>query len=557
MPHETIQPEVIAPPTLESNLDFWQERLDRLEAEAGAIAGTNQFPEWWNNEDSTRLRDVVPQLKDEANDPSNISRYYDLYSKQASLYSAISGREQYNHPMQQLFYDLGEDVLARGFKAESTSGSLHTALLEDIREHANDTHDVLTPELNVLRQAYGLETMTELLGIGGDDYNDELRKQLLSNNPIRWIRHNEEDRNPDFKWHDTQEAQRVWMSKAVEAVTGMPASEASDYVFSSSRKSQMLDERQDVLKILDVFNHFGLERVRNLAEFSGIHGIEAYSIEQLERMEKLASNPTEVAEQLSRHDVNVVMVNRFGDHNGVMKNVAADFDDTTGRTLFFEIADMSDVYRRMVTLRKAGVKPSTMVLAAHSAPGQFMVSDVREKDKALNRRDIAAVAGRALVKMVNEGGELDPGDYGYSMHGMKGMARLVEEYMQPSRGVDDDNDDIGRKKIIFQACHAASEVKSADRDESGEKVEIGMESVVSQLGKDLIASGLKTNVDIYGAPGGIQMHRNERGIHYSGQPTSFDEAMIGRPRMAAERIRVEQGKLSKQDVDEIVLRKAA
>jgi len=33
--------------------------------------------------------------------------------------------------------------------------------------------------------------------------------------------------------------------------------------------------------------------------------------------------------------------------------------------------------------------------------------------------------------------------------------------------------------------------------------------------------------------------------------------MIGRPRKAAERIRVEQGKLSKQNVDEIVLRKAA
>lgn len=553
MPHETLRPEVIAPPTLESNLDFWQERLDRLETEAGAIAGTNQFPEWWNNEDTTQLTDVIPQLKDEANGPSNISRFYDLYSKQTSLYAAISGREQ-ARPMQQLFNKLGEDVLVRGFMAEPSNGSLHIAMLKDISEHVNDTHDDLTPELNVLRSSYGLGSMTELLGIGGDEYNDELRKQLLNNNPIRCIRLNEEERNPDFKWHETQEAQRVWMSKAVEAVTGMDASEASDYVFSSSRKSQIPNERQDILNVLDVFDYFGIERVRKLAEFSGIHGLEAYSIEQLERMENLASNPSEVAEQLSGHDVNVVMVNRFGDYNGVLNNVAADFDDPTGRTLFFEITDMSDIYRHMVTLHNAGIKPSTMVLAAHSAPGQFVVSDVREKNKGLTRRDVATIAGRRLVKMVNEDGKLYSGDYGYSMHGMKGMARLVEQYMQPSRGVEDDSADIGRKKIIFQACHTASEVKSIDRDENGEKIEIGMESVVSQLGKDLIASGLTTNVDIYGAPGGIQMHRNERGVHYSGK---HNEETIGRSHLAAERIRVERGVLSKQVVNEIGLRKAA
>lgn len=548
MPHETTQPEIISQPTVEANLDFWQERIGRLEAEA--VAGSNEFPAWLN-EGAGQLRNIVPQLKDETSDPVNISRYYDLFSKEREVYAAISGREAHNHPLQQLTYDLGEDVLAKGFQAEDSNGSLHTAILDDIREHANDAYGSLTPELNFLRVAYGVESMTDLLGIGGSEYDNKLREQLLNNNPIRWIRLNDEERGDDFKWQDTQEAQRTWMSKAVEAATGMPASEARDYVFSLSRKSQMNGERQGILNVLDVFDYFGVQRVRKLAEFSGIHGLDAYSIDQLERMESLASNPAEVAEQLSQHDVNVVMVNRFGDHNGVMSNVAADFDDTTGRTLFFEITGMSDIYRRMFTLRKAGIKPSTMVLAAHSAPGQFMVSDVREKDKSQHRRDIATVAGRKLVQMVNSGGEPDPNDFSYSMHGMKGMARLVEVYMQPSRGIDDDNADIGRKKIVFQACHAASEVNSGDRDDIGDKVEIGMESVVSQLGKDLIASGVKTNVDIYGAPGDVQIHRNEHGVYYSGQPK------VGRPRMAAQRIRVEQGGLTKQDVDDIVLRKAA
>src|SRR3989344_6214614 len=279
--------------------------------------------------------------------------------------------------------------------------------------------------------------------------------------------------------------------------------------------------------------------MRKISKTTGIHGLEGYSIEQLERMEQMVEHPLEMTERLKAHDVTVVLTNRFGDHNGVMRNVAADFDDN-GRTLFFEISSLDDIYRYMSKLHAAGIKPSNMILAAHSAPGQFMVGD--DRDPGAKRIDIAAVAGRRLVKIANGNNELEPGQVGFSMHGMRGMARLVEMYMQPSRAIDDDESDAGRKKIIFQACHAGAEVKMADKDDSGEKIQLGMESVISQLGKDLIESGLKTSIDIYGAPDGIQIHRTARGVQYTGMPT---ETSDGRVPLQAQRMRIENGRLVK------------
>jgi len=261
-------------------------------------------------------------------------------------------------------------------------------------------------------------------------------------------------------------------------------------------------------------------------------------------------NPQETAEQLAQHDINVVMVNRVGDHNGVMNDTAADFEDGNSRTLFFEINRLGDIYRRMNILHKIGIRPSTLILAAHSAPGQFIVSDIRDAD--LKHSDIATTAGRNLVRVVTESSAIEPGETGYALHGMRGMARLVEDYMQSSRAIDDAPEDIDRKKILFQACYAASEVESQDIDDTGVKFVMGMDSVVSGLGKDLAANGAQSKVDIYGAPGGIQLHKSERGVRYSGQPASFGE---GRQPLHAVRIRLEDGSVTQENVDEIVLHK--
>jgi hypothetical protein len=549
MTYELTSPEAVSPPTLEGNIAYWEQRVDRLAAEMPSIAGSKKIPEWYYT-DTERLGDIVPQLKSEGADLSNVSKYYELLTKESELKSEIFGYLQFGHPIQQLAGRLGEDFLGKVLRVEPLDGAIHNAMLDDLTQAAEQTGTPsLRTELNVLKEAYGLQTATELLGIGGDDYSDKLRELLLQGKTIGSLRFLDEERDDNFKWPEMQKAALTWMSKAVEAASGMSASEAVDYVFTASRHGS----NEDIVSTIKKFDHFGIERIRELAKGTGIHGLEAYSIEQLELMEEFVHNPSKVAERLAGHDVITVMVNRVGDYSGVMRDVAYSFDDETKRVLFFEINRINDIYRRMVMLHKAGVNPSTLVLAAHSSPGKFVVSDVREE--AAQKRDIATIAGRKLVAMMNTGGEPSPGDFSYSMHGMKGMAQLVESYMQPSRAIDDDDADAGRKKIIFISCHSASEVDTGENDGGDNIAKNGMQSVISQLGSDLIKSGLKSNVDIYGAPGGAQIQRNGHGVHYTGTPETVAQISKGRPRLVAQRIRIENGNLTKQKVQNITLRK--
>jgi len=335
-----------------------------------------------------------------------------------------------------------------------------------------------------------------------------------------------------------------WMAQALVAATGIAEDEAMAYTFAASR----IGGEPDIIGVLDRFDHFGTERLQDLAAFTGINAFEDYNLDQLKLMEDLLRRPGETAKYLADHDVTVVMVNRVGDGSSALTNTAEIFDDGKGRTLFFEINSMSDIYRHMLKLRDLEVKPSTLVLAAHSAPGQFIVSDIREPSEP--RRNIATVLGRNLVQSVNDGDELEEGDFGYSMHGMKGFARIIEDFMQPSRAIDDAEEDEGRKKILFQACEAATEVNSRDIDDEGNTIVLGMASVASQLGADLLESGIQSSVDIYGAPTSIQLHKSEQGVRYSSNPTTLEGE---RQPQHAVRIRVEHGQLDKHEVDEVAM----
>jgi hypothetical protein len=246
----------------------------------------------------------------------------------------------------------------------------------------------------------------------------------------------------------------------------------------------------------------------------------------------------------------VAMVNRVGDHNGVMSMLPGAIDDDRQRTVFFEINRLADIYRYMGKLHKAGIKPSTLILAAHSGPGQFIVADDRQPE--MRKKDAARIAARQLVAIQNVDGTLDKGSTGYSMHGMKGMARLVDDYMQPSRSIDDDDLDEGRKKIIFWACSAGTETDMFDGPSTSEKQKIGSESVISQLSKDLLQEGVHSLVDIYGANDKIQMRSTNAGIEFTGTPAGMG---LERVSVAAEKMSLGGGQLKHIQVKDIPLRK--
>lgn len=546
---ETIQ----APVDLESasplqlGLDEMRQRLARLESEIDTAQSARCYPEWWNY-GSEELIAVVPTLKEESTPPEAIAEYIDIRAKDQELQARIYGRDNDTHPFTSVAYSLGEEVVGKALQREAIDGKLHSVMLEALEHESAKKHGNLATGLDVLKAAYGLETRTALLGIGGDEFSDKLRPLLQNEKVLGWMRHQDQERDYEFSWAETQEASRQWMSSAVAAATGMSVHEASNYVFSASRNGN--DE--DLSNVLGKFDKFGVSRIRAISEATGIYGLEAYTNEQLERMESLFSGSNGAAEALAQHDVIAVMVNRMGDHNGIMKDVAHNYDDETGRVLFMEINSMDDIYKRMVALKRVGVKPSTMVLAAHGGKGEISVADLRNKDA--KKYEVAMVAGRKLVDMMNKNSAYNkPNVTGYSMQGMKGMARLVEKYMQASRGVDDAADDNGRKKIIFNACYGASEIEMIDHDEAGQEIRHGSQSIISQFGQDLIVSGIGEGVDLYGASTGIQMHRTASGIHYSGMPEGWDAV---RPAVKAVRVRLQNGEITKNEVDEIALRRS-
>jgi hypothetical protein len=545
MPHETPVAEQSPPEDLAGQMELLENRLDRLEQEADQLAGTGQFPEWWTAEAAPSMPFIQRELKDPETPPHAISSYYQLSKRQGELRQKITGYDPGMDPLGMLVYAVGADVVTKGLRSETPDGPMHADLLMRLETAENNKHATIAPELDLVRAAYDVEKLSDLLNVRGDALADELRPRLRTGAVVRAMRYADREKVAiEDKWPEIQRKEHVWMAKTLASAAGISEEEAANYTFAASRRG----EDKSVVEIMKRFDHFGVDRLRAISAFTGINAFETYSDTQLERMENLMLNPEKTAETLADHDVQVVMVNRFGDHNGVM-NDASEVFESGDRTLFFEINSLADIYKHMLTLKKLGIGPSALVVAAHSAPGQFTVSDLR--DPSLKRHDIATIASRKLVEFAAANNQFEPGERGNAMHGMKGMARIVDELMRPSRAIDDPEENRGKKQFVFQACDSGNEAESLDVDDQGVKHTRAVESVVSRLGQDLADSGIKSEVDIYGAPEGIQLHRSANGARYSGQPASFGE---DRQPLHAVRVRVEKGKVTKQNVDEIPLR---
>lgn len=559
MNHETITtettPEVTLPPSLEQNLFAYQQYIENLELLAKA--GSSEYYPFSN------MFPLIKQLKSDEIDPRKISDYFVLFNKEMELKEKMKGKGPFecDAATNLLIYRLGADLVGKAFSAEPENGPLHIALSEALQKTVEIKGFIAALDgiLEALQIGYKRRSITQLLGIGGDEYKNKLRTLLRNERIINKIRFKEQGKKFDYNNYNRSEDQKAtweWMTKAVEAVSGLSAAEASEFTFSASR--HLLPDK-DTIRILQAFDHFGVDRIRELAEKTGIRGLEAYNIEQLELMEQFIHNPSELAEELTNHDVTVVFTNRSGDHNGVFHDIASDFDDNRKRTLFFEIEKMSDIYRYMATLKKAGIKPSTLVLAAHSGPGRFVVSNLYKNNQSFGHNEyIASINGRALIDMANKNDRTEPetGDYtySYSIQDMKGMTRLVDDYMQPSRAIDDNEADKDRKKIIFAACYAAKPTEVMDLDQNNEINQISTESVISQLGNTIAKSG-KSNVDIYGGPDALRLRSNSDGVYYTRSATPEEALSSGSNivLLPAVRLRVDGGHLREEEVNNIPL----
>ncbi|MDQ2973406.1 MAG: hypothetical protein M3Q79_02905 [bacterium] len=548
-------------PSLQTNLMNWESCITRLEHDIDSYRGTNQSPEWYLdwmnglNDETTTSQNMVFQstfkrqleaTEDQQDQIRAADIFVELYLRDKKLNTEIYGENRHQVPtIDALISILGEDMVAALAAGDDPNNIRELCLTEAATENV-----CVTPQLKVLTAAYNVDSPTELYGVTIATAQEERLQQLLrSGNVQKWIRFLDEDRTEGYK--ENQHAALEWMSKAVALAAGIGQDVARNYCFSGSRK---YNEQDNLQKILEKFDYFGVSRLNNLSDMFGIYGLESYTIAQLEAMERIIRDPESESHRLAEHDVQVLMSNRFGDHNGVMSGNADMIDDGDQRTIFFELTTMGDIYRNFLKLKRIGIHPSTLVLAAHSLEGKFVVSD--DRDPQLSKLTIATVTGRALVaqahaqaggKLSIEGAEAQA----YALHGMTGAARIMNDMMRPSKGREDP--DVGRKKIIFQACHLGTEVPVHDLDENGDKAEVDKQSVVSQLAADLATHDVD-GVDIFGAVGGMQMKAGEKGVGFTGAPTVSD-GVFERVAMPSVKASVDYGKVELSQVDKIALRK--
>ncbi len=541
---ETQSPETIQQSALEADFTLYEQQLERLQADTVNSGGTGEWPEWTEN--MMFISQLNQRIKDEnVEDPEQIGRLFQIIEKEADIRSHISGQKRYGVGINNLIFNLGEDIVGSALSKEEEGGLLHEAVINELQRSIEE-NDGLVSLLETLKVANGLSSVTELLGVSGSAYTDSIRTLLQCERGINNIRFIDNKLDSELSSAETLEKNKKWISDMLSTVAGIDKVAAENYAFSVSVRSENIS----ILKVIKAFEHFGADRIQTISEATGIYGLESYTIEQLERMERFATSPETVANELKDHDVNVVFTNRVGDHNGVLIETADTFDDGD-RTLFFEINKMDDIYRRFSKIKGAGIKPSTLVISAHGGRDGGMIYIADGRDIENKRYDVASVGARRFISAYNESSEaVDENIKAFSMHGMRGMAKLVDEYMQPSKGIEDP--DTGRRKIILSSCYSGVDAKVNDKNELDETVQTGTESIISQLGKDLVDSGFDGELDIYGAPDGIQMKRRGASVVYTGSEIEYG---TGRSKLHAEVVRLEKGKLTQSQVDEIKLYK--
>ncbi len=449
--------------------------------------------------------------------------------------------------------DFGIGFLRDAYQDQRTAPLLKKLHREAFEQSTGPDGAFINTDFEFMQHLYDVERPLDVLAkLDLNDPEDEaVRGMMLSKGAMRWMYNNDPRTDTNLSENDAlTESYRSWMRDIVLAATEITEPElADDYVFAAAH--DRTDRETLVGDIVHKIDSIGLEGLADLRRYSGICALSDYSLEQLERMVKVAHNdPTELA-RLKDHDLTVVFTNKMGDHNNILHTNPAMIDDERGRSLFFEMQGVHDIYRAMFRLRAQGLKPASIVIAAHGYPGLLSLKSKPSISGARPVDDVLVIHKPALVQQVNDTTASEGNFRGYALHGMKPLSKLVDEGMQPSRGVDDAAATVGHKKIVFVTCEAAKEAPQRDLDpQTAKGFEIGTASIAGQLATDLATHSKSSVIEIYGATESIQARDVRRGIEYSGRRD--DE--FGRSHLAVTRFTVQNGKVTSDEVSEIPLR---
>jgi len=267
-----------------------------------------------------------------------------------------------------------------------------------------------------------------------------------------------------------------------------PTEETPPY-FNGTRVKHSLRRMKEVVE-----NVFPVNLERLTTEL-GVVNLDMYKPEDLHTLSGLLEHDEETIKYLQDGDVTVVFVDAYGDHNGALTPVFDAYRKESGRTLMFEVAQPGDFYRRMVMLKRLGVKPSSMVVAAHGAPGE---THFGQGDSGF------VLAANRYVTQMNELSSSVNIDESR-------LDRLVsDEFMQSSRGIDDPEERIGRRTVILNSCSSDMAYKGA--------LPSSVETIVRTIGR--------ADVDGYGAATDMYLERGRGEATFYGKEQKRDGTSI-------------------------------
>lgn len=375
------------------------------------------------------------------------------------------------------------------------------------------SHDVggsafISDPLNVVKKVYGTNDIPKLLGRADEDpvfasITDALKKGTITIYDLF-------SADYGFKDHDKQRV-REWMRNGLMMATDVRDPDQADaYIFALSRTGM---GAYSLDKLVERINSFGAEKLESIRNFSGIVSIASYSDAQLERMYKLSQGEQREVDRLKSHDVIATLINRDGDHNGVSTDIAERLEDDSERTLFFEVSTPQQIHSFLKKLFDLGILPTTLVFASHGSSGQFFIGERPGLDSEETIDHVTVIADQDFADLVTADND---NLKGYDVTRANGLIRAIQRFMQPSRSIDDPDQDSGRKKVVSLSCEFDGEAYRGTLGSNGEKVRGEQTTLLRRFGGALADKLPGEHIDLYGAVISTnQQTKTDRGLHYN------------------------------------------
>lgn len=495
-------------------------RSDNAASDPAVDKAKENFENALYNTIAFEMADAVRAQKHEAVNLADLSRVFGAVKDALVMNDADGDRKISVNISYLLNQSVSSETLRASYfaKSDKESGSLHALISHQLEK--GDGYEK-TSAIRTLARIYETDCLS-LRDI--PDRDTDRRLQTVAKMPeLVSAALGEIEYGPEAG-ESLEDYTYTSFNKGIEILkaTGLPDRIVFNYQRAIEEKSLRKDDNGDthqgeefglnasmyktyLARTLERVDSLGADTLTRIYDGCGIINFDNYSPEQLDRMARFLDGDPELHGYLYSGDLTVVLTDANGDHNGAFGSTASTFDpaNSEGRVLFFEVQKPTDIYRHMIKVNKSGLKPSTLVLGAHGAPGTMTFgSSAHGNEFKITNYDPEAIK---LDREQNGSSDM----WMHPLGASDGLKRLVDEYMQDIHDPDAPDEAKGRRRIILKSCSQAAqhEVERRINGVPQTVVESTAETITKQAGN--------SNLDVYAVSAETNMSRTPTGVKYS------------------------------------------